>query len=157
MLCRQRTPARTTVTAMVSRCYVIAQFACIAVLAFPFGAWPNHWIGLPLSIVGAGVGIWALSANRPGNFHIRPDPRTDGHLVTSGPYRFIRHPMYFAVLAFCAGLAAAYGQWWRGIPFIALLLVLHFKARFEERALEARYPEYAAYARRTRRLIPGVI
>jgi protein-S-isoprenylcysteine O-methyltransferase Ste14 len=91
MLCRQRTPARTTVTAMVSRCYVIAQFACIAVLAF------------------------------------------------------------------CAGLAAAYGQWWRGIPFVALLLVLHFKARFEERALEARYPEYAAYARRTRRLIPGVI
>ena len=55
------------------------------------------------------LGLWALSANRPGNFNIRPEPKTDGQLVQTGPYRWIRHPMYTAVLLFsigCAGFVA---------------------------------------------------
>lgn len=54
---------------------------------------------------GLGRFAWAVWANRPGNFNIRPAPRAGARLVTQGPYRLIRHPMYTAVFA-CAIAAA---------------------------------------------------
>ncbi|NIC42170.1 isoprenylcysteine carboxylmethyltransferase family protein [Aquabacterium sp. A08] len=104
----------------------------------------------------AALGLWTLAVNPPGNFHIRPEPRPDGRLVCHGPYRWVRHPMYTAVLLLAAGAAAwlasglAWGLWG------ALVAVLVAKARLEERWLLARYPAYAAYRQRTWRLFPGV-
>ncbi|NML16626.1 methyltransferase family protein [Azohydromonas caseinilytica] len=110
-----------------------------------------------LSALGAVLlGLWALSANRPGNFNIRPTPRPGGRLVQHGPYRWIRHPMYSAVLL--AGLATARmaqgpAAW---VVLAALAAVLLVKAGLEERALGALHPGYADYVRRTRRFIPGL-
>lgn len=111
---------------------------------------------------GAVLGLWALSANRPGNFNIHPAPRTGGHMVDAGPYRRIRHPMYSAVLAVGAGCvlaAAAMPAPWlalAGAAWIALTAVLTAKARLEEGWLLRRYPGYAAYRARTRRFVPGL-
>lgn len=54
---------------------------------------------------GLALGLWAVTADRPGNFNIRPVPRAGGQLIDRGPYRWIRHPMYSALLL--AGLGAA--------------------------------------------------
>src|SRR5512134_3536099 len=79
---------------------VALQFGLIAALLFT--AWPPAGLWLPaaclLLLASAAVGIAALAANRPGNFNIRPEPKAGGRLVTSGIYRWIRHPMYGAVL-----------------------------------------------------------
>lgn len=117
--------------------------------------------GLPLwggffGIVGALVGTWAISANRPGNFNIRPTPKAGGALVDTGPYRWIRHPMYTAVLAFglgCALVADSAGAW---IGWFALTAVLQVKAALEERWMRAAHPRYADYCRRTRRFVPFI-
>ena len=102
------------------------------------------------------LGSWALSANRPGNFNIRPLPREGGHLVQHGPYRWIRHPMYSALLL--AGVAAARlsgdGSTW--LVLAALAVVLRIKSAVEERGMIARYPAYQDYQRRTRRFVPGL-
>jgi protein-S-isoprenylcysteine O-methyltransferase Ste14 len=102
------------------------------------------------------LGLWALSANRPGNFNIRPLPREGGHLVQHGPYRWIRHPMYSALLL--AGVAAARlsgdGSTW--LVLAALAVVLRIKSAVEERGMVARYPAYRDYQRRTRRFVPGL-
>ncbi len=102
------------------------------------------------------LGVWALSANRPGNFNIRPLPREGGHLVQHGPYRWIRHPMYSALLL--AGVAAARlsGDATTWLIVAALAVVLAIKAAVEERALIARHPAYQDYRRRTHRFVPGV-
>ena len=51
-------------------------------------------------------------------------------------------------------MAAGFGDLWRWAVLVALALVLHFKAAFEERALALRFPEYADYERGTPALIP---
>ena len=87
---------------------------------------------------------------------MRPQPRADAHLITDGPYRYVRHPMYVTVLLGAAGWALCAGGLVRALIVLALLLVLNGKAALEERLLLARWPGYAAYRERTRRFLPGV-
>jgi len=109
-----------------------------------------------LTAAAAALGVWALSANRPGNFNIRPAPRAGGQLVQHGPYRWIRHPMYSALLL--AGVAAARiaGDLETWLVLVALVVVLGVKARVEERAMVERHPAYRDYQLRTRRFVPGL-
>jgi protein-S-isoprenylcysteine O-methyltransferase Ste14 len=136
---------------------VVLQFALIVAIAVPWAAADRHWPGLAaIAAVAAGIGLgaWALTANRLGNFNIHPEPKAGGRLATTGPYALVRHPMYAAVLLATFGCCLAYGTPWRWVAWLALSGVLHVKAGVEERALRARHPGYAAYARRTKRIVP---
>lgn len=99
---------------------------------------------------------WAVSANRPGNFNIHPAPRVGGTLVERGPYRWVRHPMYSAVIG--CGLASAWAATsaWGWLALLALVVVLDVKARLEEQWLTLAHPGYASYCTRTRRFVPGL-
>lgn len=108
-----------------------------------------------LLAAGLAIGLWAISANRPGNFNIRPDPKEGGALVTGGPYRWIRHPMYLAVLVFMAAFVAA-GDAAQALLWLLLAVVLAAKAVREERGMAQVHPGYAAYRARTRALVPFV-
>ena len=140
----------------MSSLLVALQFGILALIvtrAFPLRAGPAFGV---LLAAGGAIGAWALFANRPGNFNIRPEPKKGGRLVTGGPYRWVRHPMYLAVLlaaaAFCVdGGAAEWGAW------VALASVLFAKALREERQLPAFHPEFAAYRRRTRAIFPFLL
>ncbi len=139
---------------------VALQFALIALLAWlagpvflsglaPPGAWASFALGLLL-------GGWALSSNRPGNFNIRPAPREGARLVQHGPYRWIRHPMYTAVMA--CGWAAAWASatWLAWLAQLALVGVLLAKATFEERWMLHAHPGYADYRQGTRWFLPWI-
>jgi protein-S-isoprenylcysteine O-methyltransferase Ste14 len=141
---------------MRSSVLVALQLSLMAAIVLPFDA--NRWSAAASVLVAAGiaVGLWALTANRPGNFNIRPEPRSGGRLVTGGPYRHVRHPMYLAVLLSMLGFCAGYATPWRWAALAALALVLAAKARIEEQALTELYPGYAEYARTTRRIVPFV-
>lgn len=141
---------------MRSSVLVALQLSLIAAIVLPFDA--HRWSATASLLVaaGIGVGLWALTANRPGNFNIRPEPKSGGKLVTGGPYRHVRHPMYLAVLLAMLGFCAGYATLWRWAALAALALVLAAKARIEEKALTERHPGYAAYARTTRRIVPFV-
>ena len=102
------------------------------------------------------LGLWTLSANHPGNFNIRPEPKAHGHLVTSGPYRWVRHPMYGSVLMLAAGASAWLMNLTGAVLWLALLGVLIAKAHLEELWLVKRYPQYASYRQRTWRLVPWI-
>jgi protein-S-isoprenylcysteine O-methyltransferase Ste14 len=144
---------------VLSYALVAAQFALLVVIAVPWSAADVQWPGIAsLAALGAGVALggWALTANRPGNFNIRPDPKDGGLLATRGPYRWVRHPMYGAVLLVAAGGCLAYAETSRWLAWLALAVVLHTKATLEERALTARHADYAAYVRRTKRIVPFV-
>jgi protein-S-isoprenylcysteine O-methyltransferase Ste14 len=101
--------------------------------------------------------LWTLAHNRPGNFNIRPEPKASGHLVTAGPYRYLRHPMYSALLLFCAAEVVAYADAVKVLALLLMLAVLWMKSVLEERGLRERYPEYADYARRVKRFVPLMI
>jgi protein-S-isoprenylcysteine O-methyltransferase Ste14 len=103
----------------------------------------------------AALMMWARITFGRRSFHATADP-TAGDLVTNGPYRFIRHPIYTAVCVFVlAGVAAhpsvaAYA--------LAGLVVIGAIGRIlaEETLLRAKYPAYADYSNRTSRMIPFV-
>lgn len=137
----------------MSRLLVALQFGLMALLALrvdPARVGPAF---IALMAAGVAVGGWALAANRPGNFNIRPEPRPDGRLVTTGPYAHVRHPMYLSVLLAMAAFAVA-GDGWQWGAWGALAAVLAAKVRREERALVILHPGYEAYRERTRAIIP---
>lgn len=113
-------------------------------------------LAVALAVASLALAGWSFLHNRPGNFNIRPTPRVGGRLVTTGPYRFIRHPMYSAVLLAAAALALISPPAAGALAWAALLVVLLRKAALEERWMAERHPDYIPYRARTRRLVPGL-
>jgi len=125
------------------------------------GLW---WIGalfspspfvIAVQVFSIALMAWARITFGHRSFHAAADP-TAGGIVTAGPYRFIRHPIYAAACLFgWAGIASHIS-----LAAIALGVLLAAGALLrlscEERLIVARYPEYRDYARRTKRLIPFV-
>ena len=80
----------------------------------------------------------------------------EGHeLITHGPYRFVRHPIYFGVLIACIGIAVFAGSWLGLLFMLALVPIVLNRIRMEERLLAQEFGEvYEAYRRSTPKLIP---
>jgi protein-S-isoprenylcysteine O-methyltransferase Ste14 len=116
---------------------------------------PPSWVGglsTTVSVIAFSLAVYGLLYLRR-SLSIIPEVR---RLVTGGPYRLVRHPLYAAeILAAVAFVIVNPGALPVAIlaPFIATQLL---RSRFEERLLTEAYPEYVEYARHTRRLIPFV-
>jgi protein-S-isoprenylcysteine O-methyltransferase Ste14 len=85
-----------------------------------------------------------------------PRPSSQTRLVRHGIYRRMRHPLYTAVVSAALGWALVRASWPAGLAALLLALWLDAKARREERWLRERFPDYAAYAARVRRFVPGI-
>jgi protein-S-isoprenylcysteine O-methyltransferase Ste14 len=137
---------------------LIAGVGALAARAFIAGSAPaGAWAA---AVSGGLLGAWALLSHPRGNFNIRPTPHEGGRLVSHGPYRWIRHPMYSAVaLCAAAGAWAAAGTWggWGWLLTAGLLAVLWTKAVLEERWMALQHADYAAYQSVTKRFIPGLL
>jgi protein-S-isoprenylcysteine O-methyltransferase Ste14 len=140
---------------------VALQFGLLLILAWM--AAPRMWQGewppdsALLATLSVALAAWTLMHNRLGNFRIHPAPKVEGRLITSGPYRLVRHPMYTAVLLGGAALAEAsepVGAW---LVWLALVGVLWVKASLEETWLIEHYPPYAAYCSTSKRFIPWLL
>ena len=79
-------------------------------------------------------------------------------LVTTGPYRYVRHPMYTALVTVGISLTLLSANLYFGLPFIALIVVVAFRIRKEEEVMNETFgEEYIEYKKRTKRFIPYII
>lgn len=140
---------------IVSGFLVTVQLVCLATLVATGPTIVSiRWLWL--EVLGLGCGIWAVAVMPPRQWRISPEVPRDACLVRRGPYRWIRHPMYTAVLLVTASWVLEQPSLLRGCVWVLLAMVLHAKLKREETLLRAVFAEYEDYARETKRLIPGV-
>jgi protein-S-isoprenylcysteine O-methyltransferase Ste14 len=114
-------------------------------------------LGLLLLVLSTGFVLWVMRENSFAAPVIKIQTERGHRVIDSGPYAWVRHPMYSGTILFFAGMPLLLGSWW-GLIMAPLFVVLFgFRARLEERALVAGLPGYADYLTRVRyRLIPGI-
>ena len=141
---------------MKSYTLVLVQFGALALIALT-GPWLAEGFFLQLlEGIGLGIGLWAILTIQIGNFNVTPSVKQNGQLVQTGPYQFIRHPMYLALLLVTLALVCSQFSLLRLGIWIVLLVDLIVKMAFEEQLLAAHYTTYTHYQRRTYRLIPFI-
>jgi len=128
----------------------------VVVLVFRESLLASGWIAIAVQAVSALLMLWARLTLGSRSFHATADP-TEGGLVTNGPYQYLRHPIYAAILYFL----------WAGIlshpgitnELLGALVTVGLAARMvaEERLMTERYPEYVEYAARVKRIIPFIL
>ena len=109
---------------------------------------------ISVGMFGVALHLWAVSVMRWGRLSVMPEVRANSQLVTTPPYRWIRHPMYSGLALFTLGCCLTPFAWPRFLIWSGLLATLDIKARYEEKCLTKSFPGYAAYCETTRRFIP---
>jgi protein-S-isoprenylcysteine O-methyltransferase Ste14 len=114
-------------------------------------------VGYVLLTGGIAVTTWAQAVNpffEPG---VRIQKERAQQVITSGPYRFVRHPGYAAAIVMFVGIPLALASWWGLLPAGLAIALLVVRTGLEDRLLQAELSGYSDYARRTRhRLVPGI-
>jgi protein-S-isoprenylcysteine O-methyltransferase Ste14 len=124
--------------------------------------WSNVplWVNLTgyvLVIGGIALTTWAQAVNpffEPG---VRIQMERAQQVITSGPYRFVRHPGYTGAIALFIAIPLALASWWGLLPAALAIALLVVRTSWEDCLLNAELSGYADYARRARyRLLPGL-
>ncbi len=134
--------------------FIVLIFA-VASLAFQHSLFARNTIGITVQVLAVLLILWARFSFGRRSFHFAANP-TEGGLATTGPYRFLRHPVYSAFLYFLwAGVLSNLSTASFLLALIATAAIL-VRIIMEERLLVKRYPDYEAYAAKTKRIIPFV-
>lgn len=106
--------------------------------------WTSLAWGLPVSFLGLALRAWAAG-------HLEKNQT----LAESGPYAYVRNPLYIGTLAVAAGFVIASRQWVLAVLFAAVFLLIYLPVvELEEQHLRSLFPHYADYAKRVPRLWP---
>ncbi|WP_368518691.1 isoprenylcysteine carboxylmethyltransferase family protein [Rhizobium sp.] len=149
---------------------ILVSLICLGMIAeIPLGtldAGRMNWSVMPTSVVilgyillavGIALGTWAQAVNRFFELGVRLQRERGQHVISNGPYAYVRHPGYVSAILVFAGLALALGSWWALIPAAWASGVLILRTSWEDALLQAELEGYADYAGRVRfRLLPGV-
>jgi len=141
--------------------YVVIQFALCGLVTFGPRMWSFDQTAL-VSIVGialllSGVLLFVTGALRlDANFTVVPYPKDQVTLIETGPFQFVRHPMYSGAIFLALGWALWVHSWLTLGYAMLLFVFFDIKSRREEQWLQAKFSGYAAYQKRVRKLIPFV-
>ena len=120
----------------------------------PLWAQIAGFIGL---LPGMIVPYWVMYVNAYAATTVRVETERGQHVITGGPYRITRHPLYSATLLSYLFSPLAFNSWWMAVPLALQIVLFVWRTANEDRTLLAELPGYADYAQRARyRLVPGI-
>lgn len=123
------------------------------------GRMPVEWqaLGMALLIASSAFIMWVFLENSFAAAIVKVQSERGHHVVSTGPYAFVRHPMYSAAVLFMVGTALLLGSWWGTAISPVFAVLLGVRIRIEENTLVTGLSGYADYAARVRyRLVPGL-
>ncbi|MGA7595885.1 MAG: methyltransferase [Gallionella sp.] len=124
-------------------------------LLFRGAFFSTHPVAVAAEVASVALMIWARLIFGRRSFHAAANPSA-GELVTTGPYRVIRHPIYTAACLFGWSGVLANLTWINVMLGLLLLAGAVVRMLCEERLIVADHPEYAGYAQATRRMVPFI-
>ena len=144
--------------------YTIALVALLVVASLDAGRF--RWTEMPVALQAFGMlgiilcGIWLLWVTKTNAYlsrFARIQHDRGQQVVTTGPYRYVRHPMYAAVIPFILCIALILSSWWALVPGAIIAILFVVRTALEDRMLQEELPGYKEYAQHVRyRLLPGV-
>jgi len=145
----------------------IYTFLLIILLAIPgLDAVRFRWFSVPFTakvlgflgyLPAMGLALWSMKENVFLSDVVRIQRERGQTVCTSGPYRFIRHPMYAGVILFFLCFPLSLGSLYSYIPVSLIAALFILRTALEDRTLRNELPGYEEYARRVRfRILPGI-
>jgi protein-S-isoprenylcysteine O-methyltransferase Ste14 len=118
---------------------------------------PVQLVGLVVMTAAIAFVLWAVVVNRFFSSAIRIQNDRGHHLITGGPYRFVRHPGYAAFPFMFGGGGVALGSWFTALIGLTIFLPIFVRTIYEDQFLQQRLEGYSVYTQKVRyRLLPGV-
>lgn len=128
----------------------------IVSLVFTESLFATEPMGITIQVLAALLMLWARLTFGRRSFHASAIP-TEGGLVTTGPYRFLRHPIYAAILYFVWTGVTSHFSLLSCVLGVGVTIGLTIRLLAEERMVAEKYPEFTEYAARTKRIIPFIL
>jgi len=141
------------ITSLVALIVAIAGFYILLKYQLLFS---THPITIAIQALAIALMIWARITLGWRSFHGSANT-TGGNLVTNGPYQYWRHPIYASIIYFIWASVISYPYVLTIVVAITVTMAIVSRALLEEYFLLKAYPEYEAYAKRTKRIIPYVV
>ena len=114
-------------------------------------------IGLVFWFLGLAISGWVLFANPYASSAVRIQDERGQRVIDTGPYAFVRHPMYTAVVVVCLACGPALGSWLAGLCALPVIVIFLRRTSIEDRMLHGELAGYVDYAARVRwRVVPFV-
>jgi protein-S-isoprenylcysteine O-methyltransferase Ste14 len=132
------------------------QFICLGWILFTNPIYASHVFLLSLQLAGGVLGMWAILEMLKSKIHVAPNVRKGASLITSGPYKVLRHPMYTSLILFLGPLVGGYPNIENLAVFTVLLINLFVKLNYEESLLRQHFPDYEMKMKGRWRLLPGI-
>jgi protein-S-isoprenylcysteine O-methyltransferase Ste14 len=105
-------------------------------------------VGWVLFVGGGAVGWWALASNTFASVAVRIQTERGHRVISAGPYRFVRHPMYVGILLATPGIALLLGSLWALLPAAGIGVLFVIRTALEDRTLRRELDGYEEFARR---------
>ncbi len=132
--------------------YLIAVFGLL-ILLYKNYLFSKNPVSIIIQLSSVGLMIWARLTFGLRSFHATANT-TKGELVTKGPYKWLRHPIYASIIYFTWACLISFPFIWTFIAVVLITMGLLLRIILEEKSLMTNYTEYASYSKRTKRLIP---
>lgn len=144
--------------------YTVLLLATLVLAGLDVGR--SRWSDMPLALQvlglaglfpAGGIIFWTIVTNAYLGRMVRIQEDRGHQVVTGGPYRYVRHPMYVGIILLFPCMTLFLSSWWALVPASLIAMLMVIRTALEDRTLRAELPGYAEYAQRTRyRLLPGV-
>jgi protein-S-isoprenylcysteine O-methyltransferase Ste14 len=125
--------------------------------------WSTHFpviiqiLALIIGLLCFALIFWGMSTNTHFESYVRIQEERNHKPVTSGPYKFVRHPGYLGMAFSALTISLILGSWWGLIPGGIAVTLIVIRTALEDKTLHAELPGYSEYAKQTRyRLLPGI-